>query len=152
MNRSVVWLAVWMPAVLFIDGCKSKSAGEAVEAANASPAEKAALAKAALLELMHAKPKVFEGADPAIFQGIALKPGDAPDRFQWGAFTIDTSRMNYHADVFHRESAWFYSGGFEVCSDGRWKALDPKTMHGHAPPGGGPPSDREKQSPPEQSP
>ena len=78
-------------------------------------------AKAALLERMRAEPSVFVGADPNRMEKIEVVPAEDGE-FSWGAFTINTRRLFFTADVETHYDMSFYGGTFSVDADGRWVA------------------------------
>ena len=107
--------------VLLCIGCASPGGGGGCDDARK--------AKQALLDLMRADGTVFEGADPARFDEVQLKPtGDG--KFSWGSFTIDPGSKVYSAQLRTDTAFWSYQGKCVVTPFGKWRAENLSGEHG----------------------
>ena len=135
MTRLVLIAAI----LWFAAGCSNRTAQRVDEtdsrqvSDSLTPAQAAARAKDALLELMRGNRSTFEGADPDHFASIPVKQS-GPQEFSWGAFTINLEHKWYAAVVEIGACTHFYNGRFDVDEEGRWVARDPTVAYALAPP------------------
>ena len=90
-------------------------------------------AKAALITLATDNPKAFADfpPDPELLKGLPILP-EEDGKLGFGAFTVDTERLWYSADIQWRGGMHSYNGGF-VFRDGRWLAEPPELLRFHNP-------------------
>jgi hypothetical protein len=86
-------------------------------------------AKAAIVALARANPKMFEGLDPDRLQAVPLKSGEEPHTHMFGAFTVNVEKRWYAADIGNGHWHQFYRGEFEVDAAGNWRASRPDITH-----------------------
>ncbi|HOX06645.1 MAG TPA: hypothetical protein PK280_09600 [Planctomycetota bacterium] len=90
-------------------------------------------AKAALLALMRAEPKLFEGADPERFAALGMKPAGY-GKYAWGAFTVNLAERTYAAAISSEAAFWHYRGHFYGQRFGEWQAANIEKQHATAAP------------------
>ena len=92
-------------------------------------------AKAALVVLARANPKMFEGLDPDRLADVPLKSGEEQHTYRLGAFTINVEERWYSADIGNMQWHQWYRGDFIVDPSGRWTADKPTVTFADAPAG-----------------
>ena len=75
-------------------------------------------AKAAIVALAHANPKMFQGLDPDSLQAVPLKSGEEPHTYRLGAFKINVAERWYNADIGNDVWHQWYNGTFTVDAAG----------------------------------
>jgi hypothetical protein len=86
-------------------------------------------AKAALVALARANPKMFEGMDPDRLQAVPIKSGEETHTYRLGAFEINVEKRWYNADIGNDVWHQWYDGTFTVDAAGRWHASRPNVTY-----------------------